>query len=425
MSDYEKLNDRRDPFCEHLRQRLIDKPSPLDANCWDEIEQRLQKKKTKLPPVWLGLTVAASVIIAVFILFNIEKDIPEQQNLFVLEENTVDKVDLVDESDVYKDIKTEEKQEVEKDIKNSVRADLSDKNKTSQKADGKSSEENKLVDTSIENRVIISNDNAVAENKTPVTEENLSSKEAHNTKTDNSIDSSIKTVDFADIGLSQKGSGNRWLILSGIVPAGGLGYLLSSSSSLFVAENHNSFDSSPEGISPPLDDDVDYHGEDPREEISDINYFIPITYGMTARKRINKTLGIETGIVYTFLKTDYKINNAPVTQKLHYLGVPVKLIVNVWEKKSWGVYVSGGGMVEKGLQSVYQKKGESGKVKQSVSGLQWSLSSGVGLSYRIYKDINLYLEPCFSYYFDTSQPISIRTEDPFNFNLRMGLRYDF
>ena len=403
MSDNKKSNDSIDLFSNYIRDRLVNKPTLPDAECWDEIEQRLQKKKTMMSPVWLGLTVAASVIVAVFIFFNsiTEKENHEQQNLFVLKENEVEKNDVLEEED-----KVVTKSDYEKVAVTSAKNNIKAKSLT--ESDVTKSDDSPEI-------VPPENDVAVIS----------PAEEPDSNKNENSIDSSIKTVDFADISLSQKGSGNRWLILSGIVPAGGVGYLLSSSSSLFVAENHHSFDSSPEGISPPLDDDVDYHGENPGEVIADINYFIPITYGMTARKRINNTLGIETGIVYTFLKTDYKINNAPVTQKLHYIGVPVKLIVNVWEKKSWGVYVSGGGMVEKGLQSVYQKKGEPEKVKQSISGLQWSLSSGVGLSYRIYKDLNLYLEPCFSYYFDTNQPLSIRTEDPFNFNLRMGLRYDF
>lgn len=170
-----------------------------------------------------------------------------------------------------------------------------------------------------------------------------------------------------------------------------------------------------------------------KEDISDMHHAVPISFGITVRKKLNKTLGVETGLVYTFLSTDLEMKGMhyrDATLKLHYIGVPMNLIVNMWDNGSWNVYASGGGMVEKGLQSIYkcysyQSPGIHSKEKNSISGLQWSLSGGLGVSYRIYRGMNIFVEPGFSYYFDCNQPISKRTEDPFNFNLRLGVRYDF
>jgi len=149
---------------------------------------------------------------------------------------------------------------------------------------------------------------------------------------------------------------------------------------------------------------------------------------------LNDRFGIETGLVYTYLSTGFVVNGPQyyaADLNLHYLGVPVNFVVNLWDKKSWSFYASGGGMVEKGLQSVFKREGfmvydnKSSIDKSSISGLQWSINGGLGISYLFLKDMSLYLEPGFSYFFDCDQPMSKRTDDPFIFNLRVGLRYDF
>ena len=42
-----------------------------------------------------------------------------------------------------------------------------------------------------------------------------------------------------------------------------------------------------------------------------------------------------------------------VKSSLHYLGIPLNLVVYVWKNQRWNVYLSGGFMMEKGLQAVY------------------------------------------------------------------------
>lgn len=63
--------------------------------------------------------------------------------------------------------------------------------------------------------------------------------------------------------------------------------------------------------------------------------------------------------------------------------------------------------------------------KKGISGVQWSLNGSVGVSYRLYREWSLYLEPRISYYFNNDQPVSIRTENSVIIGLGAGFRFEF
>lgn len=77
------------------------------------------------------------------------------------------------------------------------------------------------------------------------------------------------------------------------------------------------------------------------------------------------------------------------------------LVVYLWNNPNWNIYVSAGGMVEKGLrmnysQSVIQRE-ESNSLNysthQSIRGLQWSLNASVGVTYVILQRLGNILNP--------------------------------
>jgi hypothetical protein len=119
------------------------------------------------------------------------------------------------------------------------------------------------------------------------------------------------------------------------------------------------------------------------------------------------------------------------TLGLHYLGIPVNLVINLWDNPDWNVYVSGGGMIEKGVRSIYHVEAygldehKSATYRSGIDGLQWSLNLSVGVSYRFYRDWSLYLEPRYSYYFNNNQPVSYRTENMTLIGVGAGVRFEF
>lgn len=111
--------------------------------------------------------------------------------------------------------------------------------------------------------------------------------------------------------------------------------------------------------------------------------------------------------------------------------VPVNLVINLWDNPDWNVYVSGGGMIEKGVRSIYHVEAygldehKSATYRSGIDGLQWSLNLSVGVSYRFYRDWSLYLEPRYSYYFNNNQLVSYRTENMTLIGVGAGVRFEF
>ena len=86
-------------------------------------------------------------------------------------------------------------------------------------------------------------------------------------------------------------------------------------------------------------------------------------------------------------------------------------------------------MVEKGLRSIYIQNEYIGSqiittdARTKIDGFQWSVNAMLGGMYNLYRNIGIYFEPKFSYYFDNDQPISARTDQPVVFGLTAGVRF--
>jgi len=170
--------------------------------------------------------------------------------------------------------------------------------------------------------------------------------------------------------------------------------------------------------------------------LSDYNavYSLPINFGLSVSFPFFNRFEIMTGLNYTYLRGTISGKNATssfdLKQELHYLGIPLKLSENFLKQERFGAYVSFGGTIEKALAGVQKSHvvNTNGEISdwensQPVYGLQPSIGGQLGVYYELSKTFNLYVEPGASYYVPNDQPISNRTEEPFNFNLGVGLRY--
>lgn len=170
------------------------------------------------------------------------------------------------------------------------------------------------------------------------------------------------------------------------------------------------------------------------EDYSKADYALPLSFGWMVRKDFNARVGVETGVVYTYLSsrfTDPGFVNRKARLELHYLGLPLNLVVYAWNHPRWNVYFTAGGMVEKGLKSLYTQhvyRGGDWAVLsggESIGGMQWSVHFSAGVDYRFYKRWSLYLEPRLSRYFENDQPASYRTAHVWSVGLAGGVRYAF
>jgi hypothetical protein len=423
MSDNRESVDR---FGKYFRQRLKTYPVVPDENCWNEIEARLQKKRRR-SPLWLGLPVAASVLAAVFIFHHL----PEQKDPD-RKENAAYRKEYPTEPPVTTGMAMDKRNTDTGDepVIAAVRTPAGGKQTPAFVGEAGTEPD---IDGQEAPVAAGGEQQEATEKKTP--EEAETRREPGTEKPYRAFEN--RTVyDRPD---KNKRNNKRWQIAAGFSSVGRF-----LSPDIRPAGN---MPGDPPLMFSPGEGDGDYAGrdnpEDPgkcsKERITDVKPSVSFSAGVTVRRKWNKTLGIETGFVYTRLSSDLRIADGndgyDAVLDLHYLGVPANLTVHLWEKNRVNLYASGGGMVEKGLRSVcrqttpvyddtwhdFMKKGEINR----ISGLQWSLNSGLGIAYHFLQEMNLYIEPGISYYFDCNQPVSKRTEDPLSFSLRVGIRYDF
>ncbi len=168
-------------------------------------------------------------------------------------------------------------------------------------------------------------------------------------------------------------------------------------------------------------------------DFSEARHDPPLSAGIALTKPLNAVFSLESGLVYTYLRSEYYrpgLTNNKGVLHLHYLGVPLNLITRLTDQPRWNLYLSTGGMLEKGLRSVYVQEIEDNQatintnVKSGIDGVQWSLNGALGVSYKLQNKLSLFAEPEITYYLQNNQPRSARTEHPVTVGLNGGLRIE-
>jgi len=173
-------------------------------------------------------------------------------------------------------------------------------------------------------------------------------------------------------------------------------------------------------------------GKDGKTAVSSVEaagpykFHMPVTFGLQFKTNIVGKLYVGAGLDYTYLLSEYeglvsKQYFKTIYSKLHYMGIPVALSYNFIDTQHLGVYAKVGGALEKCISSEYVYGSNS--LKEKVQGVQWSANAGVGIEYWFINRLGIYFDPSVAYYFDNNQPLSIRTDQPFQLHLEAGLRF--
>lgn len=244
-------------------------------------------------------------------------------------------------------------------------------------------------------------------------------------------------------------------------------YLLSCtamSGALLMASSPNIFSSNSQTVS-------GYESERKTE----MDYKMPVSVGASVKCNINDLWALESGVYYTYLASEMHNQSNPKVeekQKLHYIGIPLKVQRTFWKNRRWAVYASTGVMLEKcvkatrdisfysrnvsayelgnntpvtsGVPAVsgvssfvpkldgdvswdYTAAASQGEEHTSfhVNQLQCSASLSAGVQFNLAKRVGLYVEPGATYYFNDGSGVeTVRKEHPLNFSLQMGIRFD-
>ena len=165
------------------------------------------------------------------------------------------------------------------------------------------------------------------------------------------------------------------------------------------------------------------------------HHYMPIVFSLAVRKQVSEHWGIEAGISYTRLRSDFATineNHSERTQRIDYIGMPIRATFNVWNYKKMSVYTSAGITLDVPLRAESKENGvkDGANIRTDWKTLhpspQWSVGAGVGIQYHITPSIGVYAEPNLHYYFKNKDNVkTIWDERPLNVSLPIGLRFSW
>ena len=160
----------------------------------------------------------------------------------------------------------------------------------------------------------------------------------------------------------------------------------------------------------------------------------PITLGLAVNKNIGEHWSLETGLQYSFLKSyftlgtgDYRVGKV---QKLHYIGIPIKLSYQFLTYKKLSAYGSAGASIQIPLYSKtnadYVVDGASAYTTdwKITPPVQWTVNTNIGIQYQFVPKLTLFVEPTLNWYIPTGGSIkNAWTERPFTLTVPFGIRF--
>lgn len=417
MQDKTGHNELPDQFSSYMKLRIEDHRLPVEPEIWTELESQMRQGKRE-SRIWIGSLLAAALLAGLAWMF-FSQQTETTPDIFV--------------EQPLSEITPPEPVVNSKDI-------LSEQNTDSKIAEPRtpiSSVPKRSIHPDTYTTEAINSEREEIQNKEIVEEEEKEDKVIQQ-KNEKERDISPKLNQFLpdapaweDLEPSSKKNKRRWLIAATV----GTGQNMSLLDTRYRNDElHNDFTNPGYegniGIPPPpiINDLMKI------EDYSDFKYSLPLSFGITARMPLSERWSIESGLVYTYLSTKMKGRNIYKVDgelNLHYLGIPVNIVANIWKRSNWNIYISGGVMLEKGLSSAYTEKVYYGDRitpttrRTSIKGIQTSLNGALGFTYVFYNNWGIYLEPKIYYYFDNNQPISTRTDHPFGVGIGAGVRYQF
>jgi len=164
------------------------------------------------------------------------------------------------------------------------------------------------------------------------------------------------------------------------------------------------------------------------------HHHMPVTWSLALRHQLTDCLGLESGLSYSRLSSDFELgtngNTISDQQVIHYVGIPMKGIYNMYEGKLWGLYGCLGLTTEipvhSSLHTNYFVNGQYKAGQKTTLSAPWQLSTtaGLGLQLHLTPNVGFFVEPSLQYFFPTQSHIeSYRTEHPLTFSLPLGIRF--
>ena len=149
----------------------------------------------------------------------------------------------------------------------------------------------------------------------------------------------------------------------------------------------------------------------------DAQHYAPLSVGLDISLTLLPKIAVTTGVSVSI----YKSKLSGYSQKVYYLGIPLKVELTTWHSNYISTWIGAGAKVDRQIYGKF----DAFKLKDDT--FNWSITGDVGIQYELLPQIGLFVEPELSYYFKPTSPtvLTYRTENPLMFTLGGGIRFNF
>lgn len=153
----------------------------------------------------------------------------------------------------------------------------------------------------------------------------------------------------------------------------------------------------------------------------------PISFTLAVRHGLTEKIGLEAGISYTYLSTNFETWNVYSHCQWHYLGIPLHLTFRSFTTGRLKLYGAVGGSLEIPLRSSAHISGASStsylKEGSFHSPCVWTLSGSYGAALKLSNRFDIFIEPTLHIYLNNKATVpNIWSDNPLGFSLPIGLR---
>ena len=412
-------------WAQRLRDHLAGYEAPVPDDLWEKIEARLPKevasptpkKEARIVPLWARWAAAAVIVGGLVILWNVKSGIWNENSLLSSKSETTKKTSAEKTPALMKSEKSEESESSES-IEQGVKAPTLLAEEIPMESE-KKVEETPLVPVSSEEKpnepiLPVSSEDKPNEPILPI------SSEKKPKDSEKSPENVIRELNQKIAAYKQRRSGSATI---NIYASNGFGNQSYRNGVLMSQELLSNYDyyRNPDSHGTRVGNSPVYLANHEERQ----NFYQPISFGLSVNIPISSKFSVSTGVVYTRLSSDFtSIANSLVyerQQKLHYVGIPLTVLYNVWQWHGLNVYATAGGQADFNVKAYMTTEGTETKLEKD--NLQWSVNAALGVQYNFIPQLGIYVEPGIKHYFNNGSHIqNYFKHRPTNFNLQIGLR---